>query len=411
MKTSSPPSVSAAQRTATTVAWRTAAIYAVISCAWIFFSDHLLVAWVTDLQQVAYFAVVKGWLFVALSALLIYSLVSAQLKVRGEEEAARLRTEAELDRQRLFLADLIEHSGSLVFAKDTEGRYILVNRIWLEVTNLTREGTLGRTDHELFPGSAGEQFRQNDRAVMAAGQSQVVEELFPGPGGMRTFISVKFPTRAKSGEITGICGMTTEVTARKIAEIALRRSEDQFRTMFEMASIGMAQADPATGQFLRVNRKLCQLLGYSADELLQMRFPDLTYPEDRDMNWAMFQSAVRGEAPEYHFEKRYVRRDGRIMWSNLNVAIVRDAAGQPLHAMAAIEDITTRKESEEALQRFAEDLRVQNETLNRFNKVTVGRELRMVELKHEVNELCTRLSEPPRYQSEELGALAEKITA
>ncbi len=137
---------------------------------------------------------------------------------------------------------------------------------------------------------------------------------------------------------------------------ALRESEEQFRAMFEMASIGIAQADINTGQWLRVNRKMCSITGYSADEMLQMRVPEITHPEDRERDWEAFQGVVRGEAPDYRLEKRYVRKDGSLVWVNVNMTVLRDADGQPLRTMATIEDITERKQAEERIRKLTRTL-------------------------------------------------------
>ena len=137
-----------------------------------------------------------------------------------------------------------------------------------------------------------------------------------------------------------------DTTTRKQAEEALRQSEEQFRAMFETASIGMAQADVCTGQWLRVNAKLCAITGYPAEELLRLRVSEVTHPEDREQDWQAFQRVVRGDAPDYRMEKRYVCKDGTLVWVNVNMTVIRDAAGQPLRTMATIEDITDRKRLE-----------------------------------------------------------------
>jgi PAS domain S-box-containing protein len=134
---------------------------------------------------------------------------------------------------------------------------------------------------------------------------------------------------------------------RQQAARALRESEEQFRAMFEMASIGMAQADPRTGRWLRVNEKLCSITGYSADEMLRMPFSQITHPDDRQQDWEAFQRVMRGEAPNYRMEKRYVCKDGSLAWVNVNVSVIRDDTGQPTRTMAAIEDITDRKRAEQ----------------------------------------------------------------
>ena len=140
-----------------------------------------------------------------------------------------------------------------------------------------------------------------------------------------------------------------EVRYRALFEQS-RESEEQLRAMFDLASIGVASADPRTAQWLRVNQKMCAITGYSASEMLRMRIPELTHPDDRQKDWEAFQRVVRGEAPDYRLEKRYIRKDGAVAWVNVNVTVIRDAAGQPMRTMATIEDITERKQAEQALR-------------------------------------------------------------
>ena len=141
-----------------------------------------------------------------------------------------------------------------------------------------------------------------------------------------------------------------EIRKRGEAEQKEVESEEQLRAMFDVASIGMAQADPRTGQYLRVNQTMCTITGYSAAELLGMRIPDLTHPEDRQKDWEEFQRVVRGEASAYQAEKRYLRKDGTEAWVNVNGTLLRNAAGQPTRTMATVEDITERKRSEERVR-------------------------------------------------------------
>jgi PAS domain S-box-containing protein len=133
------------------------------------------------------------------------------------------------------------------------------------------------------------------------------------------------------------------------AQDALRESEEQFRAMFNLTSVGVAQADPVTGRWLAINPRMCLITGYSAAELLGMRIPEITHPEDRQRDWDLFQEVVKGEAPEYKLEKRYMRKDGSIAWVNVNMVVLRDAAGKPTRTVATIEDITERRGAAEVL--------------------------------------------------------------
>lgn len=146
-----------------------------------------------------------------------------------------------------------------------------------------------------------------------------------------------------------VIGIVQDITERKRAENFLRASEDQFRTIFELASIGMAQADPATGKLIRVNQKLSAITGYPVEELVGKRFSEITHPDDRQADWAAFQRVMRGEAADYQLEKRYVRKSGETIWVNVNVTVIRNAAGEPERSMAALQDIDERKRAEESL--------------------------------------------------------------
>jgi PAS domain S-box-containing protein len=185
------------------------------------------------------------------------------------------------------------------------------------------------------------------QTVFASQAKQSCEVTLPQAGQHPLFVRIE-GTRSANGQ--ECLAVVVEITERKRLEETLRASEEQFRAMFETASIGIAQADPRTGQWLRVNAKMCGITGYSAGELLQMRIADLTHAEDRQRDWDAFQRVVGGEASDYRMEKRYVRKDGSLAWVSVNMTVLRDAAGQPTRTMAAIEDVTERKRAEAALR-------------------------------------------------------------
>jgi PAS domain S-box-containing protein len=153
------------------------------------------------------------------------------------------------------------------------------------------------------------------------------------------------------------------VTERQQAHDSLREATQVSRAIFDSASIGLAQADPCTGQWLRVNRAMCRLTGYSEDELLRLRVPELTHPEDRERDWSAFQDVVRGAFPSHRIEKRYVRKDGTLTWVNVNMIVIRDSDGQPVHTVAAIEDITERKCADEHVRQMLADVEESRQVL------------------------------------------------
>ena len=156
------------------------------------------------------------------------------------------------------------------------------------------------------------------------------------------------------GILLGGFGTTQDITERKEAEDSLRASEARFRAIFEVSSVGMCQAAPLSGKLLNVNRGFCEMTGYSEVELLDRPFSELTHPEDRPRTVEQFSRLVRGEIPEYRDEKRYICKDGRVIWADVTVNLIHDLNLNPLRTVAVIQDITERKQAEETL-RASED--------------------------------------------------------
>ncbi|CAA9447837.1 MAG: diguanylate cyclase/phosphodiesterase (GGDEF & EAL domains) with PAS/PAC sensor(s) [uncultured Rubrobacteraceae bacterium] len=152
--------------------------------------------------------------------------------------------------------------------------------------------------------------------------------------------------------VGGIVFNSRDVTGRKQAERALRESERRFRSSFENAAVGMALVG-TDGRWLRVNRSLCEIVGYAEGELLEKSFQDITHPEDLDKDLEQARRLLGGEIGSYQMEKRYIRKDGSVVWILLNGSLVRDEEGGPLYFIAQVQDVSGRKRAEEQLQRQA----------------------------------------------------------
>lgn len=129
---------------------------------------------------------------------------------------------------------------------------------------------------------------------------------------------------------------------------ALRESEARFRGTFEIAAVGVANVAPE-GRFTLVNERLCQILGYSREELLQRTFAEITHPDDLEADLVHVRELLAGKAAAYSMEKRYFHKDGHVVWANLTVSLFKDEAGAPQYFIGVIEDIGLRKAAEEAL--------------------------------------------------------------
>ncbi len=144
-----------------------------------------------------------------------------------------------------------------------------------------------------------------------------------------------------------------EILQRSAAfERALRESEQLYRSTFELAAVGVAHVSPE-GRWLRVNKKLCDIVGYSESELLKLTFQQITHPDDLPADLAETAKIVSGELDTFSMEKRYIRKDGSQVWINLSVAGARDASGKLKHFISVVEDISERREAHDARSRLA----------------------------------------------------------
>ncbi|HSP80996.1 MAG TPA: PAS domain S-box protein, partial [Myxococcaceae bacterium] len=140
-------------------------------------------------------------------------------------------------------------------------------------------------------------------------------------------------------------------------EEQLELDQEQLSRVLEDAPIGMAIVG-LDGRFVRVNHVLCEIVGYPADELLRLRFQDITHPEDLDTDVALAQQLLRGEIPRYQLSKRYIRKDGAVVEIMLSGSLVRDPYGAPVHFIAQVEDITLRRKAERAVADSEKSLRL-----------------------------------------------------
>jgi len=165
------------------------------------------------------------------------------------------------------------------------------------------------------------------------------------------------PNKSEIDFVQLVVNLLAGIIERKYVEKVLGESEERFRGAFESAAIGIALVAP-DGRWLKVNRSLCAIVGYSEEELLSKTFQDITYREDLRIDLEYVHKMLVGEISYYQMEKRYIHKQGHIVWIFLSVSLVRDARGKPLHFVSQIEDITERKKAEDALHKTRQDLEV-----------------------------------------------------
>ena len=154
----------------------------------------------------------------------------------------------------------------------------------------------------------------------------------------------------EAGNPVRMVGSTTDISNHKLAEEALRKSEQQFREIFEHASLGLSLINFQTHQFIQVNPAYYQLLGYSETEIASLTFDEITHPDDLEQDLHYMEQINQGKIDSFRLEKRYLRKNGEVMWGNLTLTVLRDQDGKPGFCLGMIEDITERKYAEDQIK-------------------------------------------------------------
>jgi PAS domain S-box-containing protein len=254
---------------------------------------------------------------------------------------------------------LVEALPVPVFFKSRDGKYVGVNKAWEEFFGLSRASFLGKQVKDLYPQSpaiAQKHLEMDDRLWRKPGGQSYEATVTTRDGRVRETIYYKATFANGSGEVAGLMGAIVDITARKQAEAGLLESERRFRRTFELAGSGVAHIG-MDRRFLRVNRRLCEILGYPQDELLRLTGRQISHPDDLDVINAQRPRLYAGEIDSVRVEKRYLRKDGSIVWVSFTMVVERDAAGKPQYEIAFFDDITARKQAEAALRESEERFR------------------------------------------------------
>lgn len=165
----------------------------------------------------------------------------------------------------------------------------------------------------------------------------------------RYFNTIIDPLRDAEGIIIGQIATSIEVTDQVMARKKIEENEEKFRSTFNNAAVGIAHVG-LDGNWLLVNDRICEIVGYSPSELLTKTFQHITHPDDLDADLDLVHKILRGKIDTYSMEKRYFRKNGNLVWVNITVSLVRNSNGTPKHFISIVEDISERKRTEEALK-------------------------------------------------------------
>jgi len=257
-----------------------------------------------------------------------------------------------LENSKALLTSLIDSIPDLIFYKDKQGVYLGCNEAFSKFAGWDKEKMVGHTDYDFFPKEVADFFRARDREMLDQGVPRRNEEWVTYPSGKRVLLdTLKTPYYDPEAHVLGLIGISRDITERKIAEEALKESEERFRAIFEQAAVGVALINSTTGRFIKVNQKYCDIVGYSPEEMQALTVRDITHPDDLAQDHAHMERLARGEIREFALEKRYVHKEGRIIRVMLTVSSMGTQGGRPDYHIAVVEDVTAAREALEALNK------------------------------------------------------------
>jgi PAS domain S-box-containing protein len=290
-----------------------------------------------------------------------YGLVSTVSDITAQHDAEKRLKESEQRFRRTF-----ELAGSGMAHIGMDRRFTRVNRRLCEILGYSEEELLKLTGRQIsHPEDLDIINEQRPRLYKGEIDRIELEKRYLRKDGSAVWVHFTMTVErdAKGAPLYEIA-VYEDITQQLETQLRLRESEARFRQTFELAASGIGHV--RDGRFVRVNRSLCEILGYAEGELLGKHVKELSHPEDRDVSDAPRERIRRGEAESARFEKRYLRADGAVVWCEVAVALVRDVYGVPQYEVAIFDEVTDRKKAEARLREAHEELKRSNAELEQF---------------------------------------------
>ena len=336
-----------------------ALVYAVFAGLWILLSDRAMGFLFSDPETLVKASMVKGWAFVAVTTLLLYVLVR---RLVAQLNASYRRERAEADeRQRAtqLLAAIAKSSSDAIFAKDDQGRYLLVNNVAARYMGKPADDLLGRDDHAVFPAGQAALIQSIDRRVFASGRVETNEERLDTAEGERVFLATKGPLRDTQGQTFGTFGISRDISERKAAEDRLVESEARYRSLFENMNTGFVlfelvqgdRGEPVDLVVLAANQGFATTTGLALGDAIGQRLTQVLPGIEKDAaDWIGTYGRVALTGTPQLFEMGSER-----LGVYYSVSAFR--AG-PNQCAVTFLDITGRRRTEQALHDSEERLRL-----------------------------------------------------
>jgi PAS domain S-box-containing protein len=352
--------------------------YAFCGSLWILLSDRAMELLVRDPEALVRASIAKGWFFVAVTTVLLYVLVRRMAGALAASYQRELSLEREREQPPPMLVAIADATADAIFAKDEEGRYLLFSKASLRIVGKSAEEVLGKNDLAIFPPGQAAELMSHDRRIRATGVTETREEVLHTADGERVFHAIKGPLRGADGSIFGTYGISRDITDRKRAELQLHESQGRLRLLVDHVPAAVAMFDRSMC-YLEVSRRWREDNALGDIDLIGRSHYEV-FPMMQEAWKDVHRRALAGETVSSE-EDFYLPVDGRAQWLRWEVRPWLEREGRIGGIVIFAEDISERKNAEV-------ELRSRNEELERFNRAAIERELRMIALKREVNELA-----------------------
>jgi PAS domain S-box-containing protein len=262
----------------------------------------------------------------------------------------RKQTEKELLESKERYKTLVEQQTEMITRWKPDGTFTYVNEVYCNFFSKSREELIGK---RYIPQMPVEDLERFSKFFMSLDKNnpvgQFTHRVIRPDGEIRWLRWTDTAILDDAGNIIEYQTVGRDITARKRAETALKESEQQLQLIFENAPIGMALTD-LSKSFIKVNKAYCDIIGYSKKELLTMTYEEITHPDDVKMENEILDQTIDGTGNNFHFEKRYIHKNGRIVYVDLRLNVLRDTLGKPYQQIAQVVDITERIIAEQKLK-------------------------------------------------------------
>jgi two-component system, cell cycle sensor histidine kinase and response regulator CckA len=249
-----------------------------------------------------------------------------------------------------LVGQLLERSADAVAVLNADGLIRYVSPGVRRILGFAPEELVGKLPSEVADPRILEPIMSNlEDVAREAGASRTFETEAMAKDGTELWLEITFTNLLHEPIVNGVVANFRDISERKRAEKALRRSEERFRNIFEAAPVGIGLVD-LEGRTIQTNRVVQEMLGYTDEEFAHMTFDSFTHPEDIAANIELFDEMVDGTRDFFQMEKRFIHKSGSIVWANLVVSLIRDLDGSPAYALGMVENITRRKTLEDQLR-------------------------------------------------------------